>query len=184
MELDNLKSNWKNAGAGKKTQNEILIMTKIKNHPKIKQIRIRFLIESFLIIAFLALYYDGFDGNAKPLWVNILLICTTALYILNRLVGLVVLRNPVKENNLKQSLKIFSNNLQRIYFFTLLTSFLFGSSVILFFSITIHFTMGKYIMLAGMIIFLTVLTFLSGKNWIKKVKSIEKILKELGETPI
>ena len=53
MELDKLKSIWKNTGSGKKNQNELLMMTKIKNHPKIKRMRGKFLIETLLILVFL-----------------------------------------------------------------------------------------------------------------------------------
>ena len=180
MELEKLKSDWKHAGTGKKNQNEILLMAKIKNHPKVKQIRIRFLIETIVIIAFLALYYDGFDGATKPIWVNIFLIGSTVAYILNRFIGWLVLRNPIEESNLTQSLKIFRNNLQRIFFFTLITSFLFGSSIILFFSVAIDFTKSKYMMFAGMIVFLVLLIFVSARNWLKKVRSIERTLEEFS----
>jgi len=41
MEFDTLKSDWKKTGNAKKNQEELLMMTKIKNHPIIKRIRIQ-----------------------------------------------------------------------------------------------------------------------------------------------
>ncbi len=81
MEFDHLKSSWKSTGQGKISQAELLMMTRIKNHPHIKRTRIKLLIETILIVVFLAVYYDGFDSATKPLWANFLLIGTTTSYI-------------------------------------------------------------------------------------------------------
>ncbi|MEX2410724.1 MAG: hypothetical protein WD607_05010, partial [Candidatus Paceibacterota bacterium] len=176
MELDNLKSNWKKVGIGKKGQNELSMMTKIKNHPNITKIRIKFLIETILIIVFLAVYYDGFDGATKPLWANLLLIVATISYIIVRFVGWLVLRNPIKGDNLKTSLINFQNKLKRMAISVLVTSFLFGSAIILFFATSIDFTNGKYLMLAGMVLSLILLVYLSSRNWFKRVEGINTTL--------
>lgn len=176
MELDNLKSNWKKAGVGKKDQNELSMMTKIKNHPNIKKIRVKFMIETILIIVFLAVYYDGFDGATKPLWANILLVITTMTYIIVRFVGWFVLRNPIKGDNLKTSLVNFQIKLKRMTIFVLVTSFLFGSAIILFFASSIDFTKEKYFILAGMALSLVLLVYLSSRNWFKRVEGINTTL--------
>ncbi|MDX1627283.1 MAG: hypothetical protein R3345_01215 [Fulvivirga sp.] len=178
MELEDLKSNWKKTGTGKKDQKELLIMTKIKNHSNIKRIRAKFLIETILIIGFLAVYYDGFDGALKPLWTNILLIGSTLAYIIFRVSGWLVLRNPIRGENLKKSLIRFQSKLNLMARLNLIISFLFGSAVILFFTLSIDFTMGKYFILAGMILSLMLLIYLSGINWFKRIESINATLKE------
>ncbi len=182
MEFENLKSNWKKAGIGKKEQEELLMMTKIKNHPTIKRIRVKFIIEAILIIVFLAVYYDGFDGDTKPLWANLLLIGATSTYIIVRFVGWIMLRNPIKGNNLKTSLITFQKKLKQVAISVLLTSFLFGSSIILFFASSIHFTKGKYFMLAGMGLSLILLVYLSSQNWFKRVKGIQTTLLEFNDS--
>ncbi len=176
MELDNLKSNWKKVGVGKKGQNELSMMTKIRNHPIIKKIRTKLVIETILIIVFLAVYYDGFDGATKPLWANILLIVATISYIIVRFIGWLVLRNPIKGDNLKTSLVNFQNKLKRMAISVLVTSFLFGSAIILFFASSIDFTKGKYFMLAGMVLSLMLLVYLSSRNWFKRVEGINTTL--------
>lgn len=180
MEFDNLKSNWKKTGQGKKNQTELLMMTKIKNHPNIKRMRIKLIIETILIIVFLAVYYDGFDGATKPLWANLLLIFTTTLYIIVRFIGWFILRNPIKGDNLKESLISFQNTLKRMAIFILLTSFLFGSAIISFFTSSIEFTQGKYFMLVGMIMSLILLVYLSNRNWLKRIEGIKKTLVEFN----
>ncbi len=182
MDFDNLKSNWKKAGQGKKDQKELLTMTKIKNHPNINRIKIKFIIETILIIVFLAVYYDAFDGATKPLWANLLLIGATTSYIIARFVGWLVLRNPIKGDNLKKSLITFQSKLQRMAFAILLTSFLFGLAIILFFATSIDFTKGKYFVLAGMVLSLILLVYLSSRNWFKRVKGINTTLIEFKDT--
>jgi len=182
MEIDNLKSNWKKAGQGKKNQTELLMMTKINNHPKLKRIRLKLIIETILILVFLAVYYDGFDGATKPLWANMLLIGTTTAYIIARFAGWLVLINPIKGDDLKKSLSRFQQVLKRMAISILITSFLFGLAIISFFTSSIHFTTGKYVVLAAMIVTLLVLVYVSSRNWLKRMNSIKATLIEFEGT--
>ena len=182
MELDNIKSNWKNTGKGKRNQTELLNMTKIKNHPHIKKIRIKFIVEGVLLLMFLAVFYGGFDGATKPIWANALLIGATTAYISVRFLGWLVLRNPIKEGNLKNSLISFQNRLKQMAISILLTSFLFGSAIIAFFTSSIEFTQEKYVVLAGMIITLLFLVYLSSRNWMKRIKGINETLIEFDDS--
>ena len=182
MELDTLKSDWKKMGAGKKDQKELLMMTKIKNHPNIKRIRIKFAMEAILLVAFLCVYYDGFDGDSKPLWANVLLIGVTAIYIIIRFIGFLALRNPINEGNLKKSLSRFLQNLKRMATSILLTSLLFGVAIISFFASSVNLTKGKYFMLAGMILSLMLLVYVSRRNWLKRIEGIKTTLAEFNET--
>jgi len=177
MEYDNLKSNWKKTGSGKKNLDQLMGMTKINNHPKVKRMRIKFLIESLLLVVFIALYYDGFDGADKPLWANLFLISTTTIYIINRFFGLLVLRNPIHQNNLKQSLIDFQRKLKSIAISIVASAFLFGCGVIVFFISSIQFTTSKYVMTFIMFLLLILLTALSSRNWIKRIQHIKSSLK-------
>ncbi|AKP49574.1 hypothetical protein [Cyclobacterium amurskyense] len=183
MELDKLKSTWDQSSTGKKSQNELLIMTKVKNHPTIKKMKLKFLIEAILLVVFIALYYDGFDGETKPLWANVLLIGATSLYIFVRFVGWLVLRNPINGDNLKQSLLNFQSKLKQITIGIVLTSFLFGCAVISFFSSSIDFTKEKYTAFAFMLFSLILLVYLSSRNWNKRISKIKTNLKEF-ESPV
>ena len=183
MELDKLKSTWDQSSTGKKSQNELLIMTKVKNHPTIKKMKLKFLIEAILLIVFIAVYYDGFDGETKPLWANLLLIGATSLYIFVRFVGWLVLRNPINGDNLKQSLSNFQSKLKQITIAIVLTSFLFGCAVISFFSSSIDFTKEKYTAFAFMLFSLILLVYLSSRNWNKRISKIKTNLKEF-ESPV
>lgn len=172
MNLDELKSNWENAGTGKKSREELFMMTKIRNHPKLNRIRIKLVIESILLIAFLIVYNNIFDGGNKPLWANITLIIGAALFMLTDFIGYLTLQNPISGNNIKNSLNAFHLKLKRITFFSLIASFIFSLSVVLFFASTVVFTKSKYLMLAGMIITMIVLIYVSYKNWMLRINLI------------
>lgn len=181
MDLENIKSYWKDMDLGKKNQEQLLVMTKIKNHPKLKRIRIQFTIEAIFLLVFLALYRNAFDGFTKPNWANVLLISLAVAFILIRFIGHLILRNPVKEKNIRQSLTVFSKNLKIISVLTLITSFLFGLSVILFFIPTSDFTGNKYGILGGMFVTLIVSVILSGRIWLKRIKIIQRTVGELND---
>lgn len=181
MEFDSIKSNWKKAGIGIKAQDELLMMTKVKNHPHIIKIRIKLIIEAILIIVFLSVYYNMFDGATKPLWANLLLILSAISFIIIRVAGWLVLRNPIRSDNLKKSLAKFQNRLKQMAFSNMLTSFLFGMAIILFFISSVNFTNGKYLLLGGIIFSLILLAYLSSRNWFHRVKSINLTLKEFNQ---
>jgi biotin transporter BioY len=58
----------------------------------------------------------------------------------------------------------------------LLTAFLFGGAIISFFTSSIDFTKGKYLLLGGMVLSLLLLVYLSGRNWFKRMESIKAAL--------
>ncbi|MBN4070824.1 hypothetical protein JYT76_04005 [Olleya sp. AH-315-F22] len=181
MELDELKSNWQYAGDTAKNQSELHMMTKIKNHPKLKRIRIKLIIESILLIVFLLVFNDFFDAQTKPFWVNALLIVSVVLFVVNDVVGLMALQNPIYDTNITQSLNKLTSKLKRLSMLSMATSFFFGMSIILFLTITINFTNGKYVMLTGILLTLLGLMYASYKNWKFRIQHFEKVLQDFKE---
>lgn len=178
MELDNIKSDWKNTGEGRRNQAELLNMTKIENHPNILRIRLKFMIEAVLLMLFLAFFYEVFDGATKPIWANAFLIVTSTAYIVVRFLGWIALRTPIKGSDLKKSLVSFQIKLKKMTVLILSTSFLFGSSIISFFSSSIDFTQEKYFVLTGMILTLLFLVYLSIQNLVNRIKGINATILE------
>ena len=80
MDLDKMKSSWRQAGTNIKSQDELLTLTKFGGQPGIRNIRIKFLTEFILLLIFMLIYYNAFDGDLKPLWVNIILIGLIIFY--------------------------------------------------------------------------------------------------------
>ena len=180
MEFDNLKSNWKNSGSQIKSKSELEMMTKVKNHPQLKKIRSKLIVETFLIIIFLFVYYNAFDGSEKPLWINILLSISAILYILNDVFSYVTLLNPVKGISIKNSITKLHDTLQKLQIFSIITSFLFGIALIFFFSSSIIFTNTKYLIVLGIIISLVGMIYFSYKNWNGRIKQIKETIGEFN----
>lgn len=174
MDLDTMKSDWDKAGKCDKTRDELSAM--IKENPYLKRAKIRFITEGLVLVVFTLFYYDGFDGDEKPVWLNVLLTGAAILYILNRYAGWYILRNPESQIPLKKSLAGFENRLKWIAFSTLVTSCLFGVALLLFFAWVIDFTTVKYLLLASMLLVLGIFTWWSWQVWLKRIKAVKALL--------
>ncbi|MBK6265650.1 hypothetical protein JKA74_11430 [Marivirga sp. S37H4] len=180
MNINDLKSNWKNIQPeSKKTTTDLLKMTKVRNHPTLKRIRIKLIIESILLIAFLAVYNNIFDGAQKPTWVNIMLIIAAGLFVLVDLSAYLNLKNIPQGKNLKETLQQFSGRLKLISTLSLISSLLFGTALILFFTSSINFTENKYFILIGIILTLLLMIFASYKIWANRINHITKTIADL-----
>ena len=174
MELQDLKSGWQNAGGVSKSETDILHMTKITNHPSLKRIRRKLMIETIMLLLFLVVYYDWFDGDKKPFAVNVLLVSSLLLYILNDVIGYISIARPVRGINLKLSIQNYLMRIKRLSVFSLIISFVYSISIIIFFTSVINFTKEKKLILAGLIIVLFQMFFLSFKTWTKWIKSLKQ----------
>ena len=173
MEINDLKSMWKNAGKSSKSEADLYQMTKITNHPSLKKIRTKLIFETIGLVAFLLIYYNWFDGDKRPLYANLLLITAILLFIFNDVIGYIIILKPIKVSNLKTSIQNYFLRIKRLSVFSLIISFLYSISIIIFFSSVISFTKEKYLILIGIIVTLLVLTYFSSKiwsTWIKKLK--------------
>ncbi len=181
MELDDLKPNWKKAGSQSKSPAELQLMTRVQNHPSLNRIRRKLIIESIFITAFLMVYNNIFDGGDKPLWVNIFLIVSAVLFVLNDLSAYLVLEKPVSGESLALSIRRLGKRLHWLLVSSVSTSLLFGGSLILFLSAGIEFSQSKYLLLAGIIVSLLALTYVSYRNWSFRISQVNKVAGELQE---
>jgi len=179
MEYKNLKSGWQNAGVALKKEDDILKMTKITNHPSLKKVRKKLLIETALLIFLLVVYYDWFDGNQKPFVANLLLVMSLILYIANDIIGYISLVRPVRDTNLKLSFEKYLGSIKRFSIFSLLVSFLYSISFLVFFTSVIDFTREKRFILFGIILILIQAMFWSARVWGKRIKMLKQQVKYL-----
>lgn len=178
MDINQLKSNWKNSGEAAYSQNDLAVMTKIARHPVLKKLRLKLIIESVLLTFILFMYYDGFDGHLKPVYVNVLLITSIFLFILNDLIAFFIIQNPVKEQTLKESVLKQLNLLKGISIFSMLSMVFYGSLLLVFFTSAIAFTNQKYLILAGIILTFIVMIIFSYRQWKHKIDVLTKISSE------
>jgi hypothetical protein len=182
MDINELKSNWQKSNSERKSQTELQRMTRIKNHPKLKRTKIKFIIEVVLLVIFLAVYHNILDGGNKPLWLNIILVISIVFYIANDITGYLALLHPVQGNNIVTSLENLKVKLRRVSIVSLLISMSFAFSLILFLTINIHFTTSKYVLLTGMILTLLIMTYISYQTWISRISQINQSMQEFTES--
>lgn len=178
MNLNELKSQWNAVEATKKSPDELSIIIAIKEHPELKKIKIRLIIELILLTVYLFIYHNIFDGHDKPEWTNIALISSAVIFIATDFYGWLLLRNPIRRDSITQSLSSFYRSLKVIGFTSLIASFFFGSSIILFFAIPVELTPDKYLILSGMVLTLITSIYISGRNWLNKSSRIKEVITE------
>jgi len=174
MELNDLKSNWQNAGGTFKSEADLLNMTKITYHPSLKKIRIKLIVESIFLLLFLVIYYDWFDGDKKPFYANMILVTGLLLYIANDVIGYIAIAKPISGLNLKLSITNYFAKIKRLAILSFTFSFLYSISLIVFFTSVIHFTREKRFLLLGLTVILFQLMFLSFRVWTKRIKSLKQ----------
>ena len=178
MDINQLKSNWKNSGEAGYSQNDLAAMTKINHHPVLRKLRLQLIIESVLLTFVLFMYYDGFDGHLKPVYVNVLIASSIFLFILNDVIAFLIIQNPVREQNLKESVLKQLGLLKGISVFSMLSMVFYGSSLLVFFTSTIVFTDQKYMILGGIILTFIIMIFFSYRQWKHKIDVLTKISSE------
>lgn len=179
MELQDLKSGWQNVDAPGKRDIDLLKMTRIKNHPTLKSIRTKLIIETIFFIFFLSVYYDWFDGDRKPMGANILLVSSMLLYIANNVIGYVSLFKKIDGLNLKASLENYLSRIRQLSVYSLICTCLYSISFFLFFTSVIKFTKEKSFLLWGMLIVLIQLLLWSQRIWNKWIKKLQQQVKDL-----
>ncbi|MEM9300253.1 MAG: hypothetical protein AAGA64_17980 [Bacteroidota bacterium] len=179
MDLDTIKTTWKSTGEGLLDKKQLSVMATKSEHRYINRIRRRLTVEGVFMLVFILLYYQAFDGNEKPLLVNIVLVVTSIGFVLTRYLGWVIFRNIKVNSSLKSTMLNFRAKLKRIALSTQISAFLFGLSLLLFFIIDLHFSPFKFIILCGMVITLGFLTYFSARVWRERLKAIKQTLTEL-----
>lgn len=178
MELNELKAGWQNAGGNYRTEADLERMTKLNQHPTLKRIRIKLIIEIIALSFFLVVYYDWFDGHQKPLYANLLLFAGVLLYIFNDVIGYISLDKPVLKDNLLASAEHLLNKVKRLSMLSLVVSFLYSVCLLAFFLSVITFTKEKSFILLGMILVLVQLTHISYKVWRNRILKLELQVKD------
>ncbi len=178
MELNDLKSVWQNAGSSSKSEADLYHMTKIANHPSLKKIRTKLILETIGLVSFLLIYYNWFDGDKKPLYANLLLITAILLYLFNDVIGYLFMLKPIKGPNLKKSIQNFFVRIKRLFVFSIIISLLYSISIVIFFTSVISFTKEKYLILIGVVVTLLVMTYLSSRIWSNWIKNLKQQVEE------
>lgn len=175
MNIDDLKSEWQSAGQESLSEKELAMMTRVRNHPSLHKLRIKFMTEIVTLTIFLFLFYDGLDGAQKPLVVNILLIISIIIYIINNALSYYYIQNPLVSGNFREALAKQVYSLKRLAVFSLTSSVVYAATLLFFLTYQTAFTQRKYIILSALIVTFSLLFYYSWISWQRKITHFRQL---------
>lgn len=152
MELDQLKSAWNAVQTPVKTNKELSDMLIESKHPVLKDIRRQFLIEILGWSVFLLCYYTMFDGDQKPVLINVLLIASMLFALIHNISGYSFAKYLVNGSTIKSSLERYLSKIRIHAAVSILSRLVLITGFLVFFTYNIDFTTPKYVLLIGAII--------------------------------
>ncbi len=176
MELDQLKSTWNKAETPAKTNEELKAMLLESRHPVLKEIRKQFIIEIAGWSVFLLCYYTMFDGDQKPVLVNLILVVAVLCSLIHNISGYSFSRYLINGSNIKASLGRYLSKIKTFAVVSVCGRLLFMAGFLLFFTYNIQFNTTKYLLLAALLlVFIAQLIWL-GNLWAKRVRTLAKTI--------
>ncbi len=176
MEPDSLKSVWQGLNPEPKSNAELQSMMKERRHPVLKGIRIQLIIEIAAYTVFLFVYHDIFDGDRKPLYVNILLAAAALLLIMLSIIGYSLTRSSIEGNNLKQSLDAHLFKMKIYAVVCVASRMLWAICLLLFFVSAIHLDAKKYWILACATGVFTVQLIILSRIWTGRIRQMKRTI--------
>ncbi|MGG7664930.1 hypothetical protein [Dyadobacter sp. BHUBP1] len=175
MNIDDLKSDWQSACQASLSEKELAMMTRVRNHPTLRKLRIKFMTEIVALTAFLFLFYDGLDGAQKPLIVNVLLIISVIIYIINNALSYFHIQNPLVSGNIREALANQARSLKRLAVLSQVSSVVYAAALMLFLTYQTAFTQRKYIILSALIVTFLLLFYYSWITWQRKITNFRQL---------
>jgi len=176
MELTELKQVWDTVEIPVKSTDDIKLMLSENNHPVLKKIRKQLTIEIIGWSVFLICYYSMFDGDHKPIWINIILVVSVLLPLIHNLLGYRLAKYLVNGVTIRESLKNYLFKIKVYAIISIACRFFFVVGLLVFFTHGLSFNTIKYILLAIIILIFLTQLFLLYRLWVKRLKTIEKAI--------
>ena len=173
MEQDPLKSAWQGINPKAKSNTELQRMLKEGTHPMLKGIRKQMIIETVAYITFLCIYYNAFDGDRKPLGMNILLVAAMLLAIGHNIFNYLFTKRRTEGDNLHQSLNNQLSQMKIHATVSIASRVLMAACLLGFFTAVINFNTSKYWLLAGGIAVYIIQMALLSRIWLGRIRQMK-----------
>ena len=170
MEQDPLKSAWQNVTGHQRSNTELQAMIQERSHPVLKGIRKQVIFESIAFTIFLFVYYDFFDGDKKPFYANLFLVCALLIIILLNMAGYVFTKWPSKGENIKQSLQHQASKMKIYAISSIAGRVLYMACFLLFFMVGAPVKIWFFVGI--ILIFIAQMVRLS-KIWIRRLSELQ-----------
>ncbi|MEZ2443837.1 hypothetical protein AB6805_19060 [Chitinophaga sp. RCC_12] len=176
--MDPLKSAWDNAPT---PDRDISAIIGKHTSPVLKDIRKQVILEAIGYSIFLIVYYDFFDGDKKPYYLNLLLVVSVLCMLAQSVTGYVLARSPAMEYNLLQSMRKKLHNIRKYALITIFTKILAFAGIFAFFLASIHWTQQKYLTLIPLVIIVGVQAYFQWKIWAGRIYRVKQTVEELNQ---
>lgn len=172
MEFNELKATWNAVRTPTISTTEIQAMLSENRHPVLKGIRKQLTIEIIGWCMFLSGYYTLFDGNLKPLWINILLVLSVLLPLIHNLMGYRFAKYLVHGTNIHESLKNYLSKVKIYAIISIISRQIYLAGLLLFFTYGLNFNTSKYVLLAVIGLIFLIQLLLSVRIWANRLKNL------------
>lgn len=176
--MDPLKSAWDNAPT---PDRDISAIIGKHTSPVLKDIRKQVILEAIGYSIFLIVYYDFFDGDKKPYYLNLLLVVSVLCMLAQSVTGYVLARSPAVEYNLLESMRKKLYNIRKYALITIFTKILAFAGIFAFFLASIHWTQQKYLTLIPLVIIVGVQAYFQWKIWKGRIYRVKQTVEELNQ---
>ncbi|MBO9729435.1 MAG: hypothetical protein J7623_12435 [Chitinophaga sp.] len=174
--MDPLKSAWDNTPTPTRTTAEIQSIASKQASPVMRGIRKQLIIETLGYTAFLVVYYDFFDGNKKPFYLNVLLVAAIIFIVLYNLTGYWLAKNPATGQHLLEQLQRQAQQLKRYAVIAVSSRLLALGCIFAFFLAPIHWDNNKSIAMAAIVVLMGVQFFFLRKIWAGRIQRLNETI--------
>jgi hypothetical protein len=170
MNIDQLKTDWKNLRPENTAIRQQPIIKKGSNH--LNAIKLRLAIEMLSYVLFLAVYYTMFDGDRKPLYANLLLVGSFIMVIIHNLTGYLAATNILSGDDILQSMTKYHRKLKVYAIVCLLTRTVSLICLLIFFVSSVELDTKKNWILAGLCLLVPIQAYINHKIWFARIRRI------------
>lgn len=182
MRIEEMKSLWAAQPIEVKQKETLAEMLTEKSHPILKGIRKQLLLEigSWLII--LSVYYSMFDGEKRPLAVNLIVIISMLQAIAFNFTGYLAARNLVYGYNIVTSIAVYLEKLKRFKWGSLFSRIIFMSGMLFFFFYGLDMAIFRTLSIIFIGVVFVGQLWLLQRQWSQRIKKLVELKSELLNT--
>jgi uncharacterized membrane protein len=177
--MDPLKTAWDNTPTPSRNITDIQAIATAKASPVMKSIRKQLIIEMLGYAVFLLVYYDFFDGDKKPFYLNALLVIAVLFMLVHNVAGYMLAKNPATGHSLLDSLQRQLQQLKRYAAVAVSSRILAFAGIFTFFLANIHWNNSKYYAIGGIVIVILLQQFILRRIWAGRIKTLNNTITAL-----
>lgn len=177
--MDPLKSAWDNTPTPTRTSADIQAIASKQASPVMRGIRKQMVIETLGYGIFLTVYYDFFDGDKKPFYLNLLLVVAIIFIVLYNLTGYLLAKNPATGQHLLEQLQRQRQQLKRYAMAAISSRLLALGCIFTFFLVPIHWDNSKYMAVAIIVVLMGIQFFFLRKIWAGRIQRLNETITSL-----